>query len=755
MILRAVLLVVFLLPGLPALAQAVAIRSGEHADFSRLVFEVPAGVSWSLGRGAEGYLLEFDDPDLDFTFAGVFDLIPRTRLTAIALDAPGRLSLGVAEDVHAEAFTLRPGLVVLDLRNGPAPADSPFEAPLQAQAPQQAEPRRTAQPPVPKVRLPMDAGRMRPAPVIGRFLPPTPPSATVAAPADPRVAAARSELAKQIGRAAAQGLLEPADIRRAREDDDPPPDPAPPETAEDDPGPEPALPGLADRPNMHVETSIDRGFGPQASGRTQSALGDPCFPDSYFDLSGWLGEDPPAALIAAGRSALLNMRDAPDPAGAQALVRSYLALGFGAEARAVIDTVALDSAPAPVWREMGAILDEGRAENPDLFDGQLSCPSRAALWATLARPDIPSTTEVDEAAVIRSFSELPLHLRRHLGPTLAERFLAAGDTAAATRVRNAVARAGEMTQSGDLTLVEARLDLSHGQIETAEARIDEVLAEGGLSSPQALVLRLETELDAGQAPAADALALAEALAFERRGTALGTQLLALSIRGHGANGNFQTAFGMLMHNGLESDGVLVSDLVRALARDGRDADLLREAFSGVLTRPDIAIADNARLAVADRLLTLGFPARAAEIVSDIPPRGTPQERQVRARLALAIGQPGQAMQYLSGLDSPQADILRAEAARALGDLATAARYYGAAGDTERQAALAWRDRNWQTVRTAGPDDQRGYADLREETPAGAFDPAAAPSLSGARSLLDGSSAMRARLADLLAPPANR
>ncbi|MGC9418056.1 MAG: hypothetical protein ACP5EN_03705, partial [Rhodovulum sp.] len=628
MIHRAILLVLALLSGLPALAQTVAIRSGEHPDFSRLVFEVPADVSWSLGRGGDGYLLEFDDPALDFSFANVFDLIPRTRLTEIGLAAPGRVSLGVADDVHAEAVTLRPGLVVLDLRDGPAPEGSPFEAPFQggasppveaaqpvegvepAETAEPAQTRRASRPPVPRVRLPIDAGRLRPDPVIGRFLPPTlPPEA---APPDARVAAARSELAKQIGRAAAQGLLEPADIRS-----DPEADPAPeegaPETAE------PALPGLGDRPNMHVETSIDRGFGPEASGRTQSALGDPCFPDRYFDLAGWLGEEPPTALIAAGRSALLNMRDAPDPEGAQFLVRSYLALGFGAEARAVIDTIALESHPAPVWREMGAILDEGRAERPELFDGQLSCPSRAALWATLARPDIPSTTEVNEAAVIRSFSEMPLHLRRHLGPTLAERFLAAGDAAAATRVRNAVARAGDKTRSGDLTLVEARLDLSRGQTESAEARIEDVLAEGGLSSAEALVLQLRTELDAGRAPSADALALAEALAFERRGTASGKQLLALAIRGHAANRNFQTAFGMLVHNGFDGDGVLVSDLVRALARDGSDADLLREAFSGVMARPDIDIADNARLAVADRLLTLGFAARAEEILADIPP----------------------------------------------------------------------------------------------------------------------------------------
>lgn len=746
MILRAILLLMFLASGGAALAQTVTVRSGEHAGFSRLVFEGPADVAWALGRGPEGYLLDFDGPGLEIGFDRVFDLIPRTRLTGIGLDGSGRVALAVADGVHAEAFTLRPGIVVLDLRDGPPPDGSPFEAPLVADVPSPAEaPERALPPPTPTVRLPLDLGRRAPLPVIGRFIPPDPPASLD--PPDPRVAEARSELMKQIGRAAAQGLLEPADL--PRDPESPVADHA---AIAVDPPPDPALPGLGERPNMHVETSVDRGLGPQASGDTRSALGDPCYPDEYFDLASWFGAGQPAALIAERRSALLNMRDAPDPAGAENLVRAYLALGFGAEARAVIDTVALDTRPAPVWRELGAILDEGHAATPDLFAGQLSCPSRAALWATLAQPELPPRAEIDEAAVIRSFSELPLHLRRHLGPILADRFLAAEDTAAAARVRNAVARVGELTRSGDLSVVEARIDLSHGETDRAEARIKEVLSDGGLASPDALVLQLETTIAAGEVPDADALALAEALAFERRGTPVGTRLLKLAIRGHAARKTFETAFGMLVDHDLDGDAGLLSDLVIALARGGSDADVLREVYSGVLAGPSPGLSYAARLALADRLLTLGFAERAADVIAPVPALGSPEERLVRARLALASRQPGQAIQYLAGLETPVADGLRAEAARALGDLSAAARFYAEAGETGKQAALAWQIRDWSTVREAGPDTRSGYATLRDETPAAAFDPGTAPSLAGARSLLEGSSAMRDRLKEILAAP---
>ncbi|HDR28291.1 hypothetical protein [Rhodovulum sp.] len=744
MIHRGLLAILLALLWAPSLAQTVAIRSGEHADFSRLVFEIPADETWTLGRGADGYLLRFGNAGLDFAFGNVFNLIPRTRLTAIGRAEPGVVALAVSDNVHAEAFLLRPGILVLDLRNGPAPANSPFEAPLDAPP---------APPPVvlprPQVRLPLDIGRMTPSPVVGRFLPTDP--RPVAAPPDPKVESARSELMKQIGRAASQGLLEPADIT---------PDRPPPPAQDRAPAPDAAdagalLAGLEARPNIHVETSIDRGYGPQASGQGRSALGDPCYPDAYFDLAAWGEDRNPAALIAEGRGALLDIRDATDPAGAEQLVCAYLALGFGAEARAVIDTVRLDTPPAAVWRELAAIIDEGVAETPSVFDGQLSCPTRAALWASLAWPRIPSNSEVDEAAVIRGFSELPLHLRRHLGPILAERFLDSGATESATRIRNAVARAGDKTRTGELTIVEARIDITRGETEAAEARIDDILSEGGPASPEAVALRIENQLKSGLVPDPDTLRLAEALAYERRDTPLGGRLVQLAIRGHAAQGNFGTAFGMLRHHGLDSVEELSSDLVRALARDGSDADMLREAFAGVLTTPDAALTPRARLAAADRLLDLGFAPRAGEVVADLPPLGIDEERLVRARLALAAGRPGEAAQYLSGLDTPEADLLRAEAARARGDLAEAAHYYGAAGDTARQAALAWRERDWSTVETAGPDGQSGYAAIRQTTPAAAFDPAQAPSLAGARDLLEGSAVMRDRLKDLLAGTGTR
>jgi len=769
--LGALLAILWLALAGPAAAQTVSVRSGEHPGFSRIVFETQEAEGWALGRGPDGYLLRFDDPALEFDLSRVFAMIPRQRLTDIRLEAPGLLTLDIAGAVHAAPFVLRPGVLVVDIKDGPAPSGSPFETPLSpgmAAATEGAADAETPPPdvasdgtppadrqddslPAPPVRLPIGLGRLSPDPVVGPFLPKEAPAQE-----DPRVIEARTALMQEIARAAAQGLLEPAEtLPQATESADTAP------ATDPSAGEEPseagdALAALGQRRNIRIETSIDQGLDLPGAEQDLSAEGDPCLPDSAFDLDAWLDGRPPAELIAERRSDLLNMRDTVDPQGALALAQSYLSLGFGAEAGQVLDLLDTSEGLVPVWRAMGGIVDSGRSAHPEIFDGQLSCPSRAALWAALSRPNLPDVARIDRAAVVRSFSELPPHVRSHLGPMLAERFLARGDEVTARRIRNTVARAGAATRTGDLTLVEARLELAQGDTDLAGERISEILSEGGPASPEALALRIETELDSGHAPEADDVGLAEALAFERRGTPLGARLMALSIRGHAARGEFQTAFIQLVHNGLQGQRAIASELLAALAQNGSDADVVRESFAGILTDPGLDATAEARLDMAARLTALGFADRGEQILVDLQPRGTEQERLVRAEIAMTRGQPQQALQYLAGLDGEAADLIRAHAAEAAGDLATAERYFGALGETGRQGALAWKSRDWAAINASGTPEQSAYARARAAEPdPAAADPGAAPSLAGARAALEQSAAMREKLNGLLAlPPAS-
>ncbi|PTW47654.1 hypothetical protein [Rhodovulum kholense] len=801
---RHVVLALALLAGPPAFAQQVEIRSGEHPDYSRLVFETDAPQAWALGRGPDGYLLKFDNPGLRFDLSGVFDRMPRQRLADAALVAPGLVSLRVGADAHVEAFELRPGVLVLDFRTGPAPDGSPFETallppvsepasppslapepPQSAALPEPAAPPDTetqdddpataatpAPPPAERtdsaaLRLPIDlelrsplsssTGIKPPAAMVEKLLEPEIPPAET----DPRVAMMQSELMKQIGRATAQGLLEPAvdipSVEESHASNEPHGDATTPDQGAAEHGqaetPETEHHAPSDWRNMRVETSMDLGLDFPSGEDPIAADGTRCLSDSKFDLNGWGGDRTPGEVLAEKRAALLDMRDATDPAGAVGLAQAYIAFGFGAEARAVLNVAGTDAPDVPLLRELAAIVDNGQADNPELFDGQMSCPTRAALWAALARPVLGDLSDLDRTALLESFSELPIHIRRHLGPTLAERFLAAGDQATALQIRNAVARTGERGRTEDLTIVEAQIELARGADDKADRKIEEVVSSGGQGTADALALQIETGLGRGQVPSVDSLKLAESLAFERRGTASGTRLLTLAIRGYGARGDFETAFAMLAHHGLEAQTELASELLEELTQRGSDEAFMREVYAGAMTLPDLSADSEARLSVADRLTKTGFPDRASTILQPVTPRGTTRERLVRARLALAQARAGEAQQYLAGIETAEADELRAQIAQRQGNLQSAADFLGAAGDSEAQSAMAWRARDWTGVETFGGPEERAFVQTRrEQEPAPISDE---PSLAVARDALGASETMRDRLKALLDRPAAR
>src|SRR5690606_1700870 len=128
---------------------------------------------------------------------------------------------------------------------------------------------------------------------------------------------------------------------------------------------------------------------------------------------------------------------------------------------------------------MARIVDE-EAVTDSPFDGQESCDTAAALWATLARRDQPLPPRTNGPAAARSFSALPPHLRRHLGPALVDIFLAAGDEPTARIVRDAILRLPD-EGSPDVALMEARYHLAGGQGKEAGAIAAGVMADGGPS----------------------------------------------------------------------------------------------------------------------------------------------------------------------------------------------------------------------------------------------------------------------------------
>ena len=708
----------FLLLWLAASVQAEPARlmSGEHADFTRLVVELPAPSRWVLGRTQIGYAFAAPGSALSgYDLTRVWDRIPRTRLLALRTEPENdALFLTLACACHVIAFEYRPGMVVLDIRDGPAPSNSEFEAPFQLEDPEPAGENATLS--------------LRRNDVEGYSwidLPPDGASPAFAGPPmtlPPHVASLdilRDALLLQISRGAAAGIVE----MQLPED----PDIHQPVAADSFPWSQIRIgepPGLA----VAIPEADDEGLPPAAA----------CIPDDRLAVPAWGSDAPALAQLAAARSGLFGEFDRIESAAVQAAVRVHIFLGFGAEAAQFAALLeGPDIAEEVAIYESLARLVDGEADPGSTFRDMLGCNGRAAFWAALAAEGLPLQGQMDRDAVLRSFQELPPHLQRSLGPPLARKFLDGGHVEAARIIRDGLARASGSTKA-EVALLDAKAALDAGDPELARAEAARALEEGQWQ-PDALIALVKAHArDSHPLPPDIAAAL---LAFSRDapGDADKTQILEAAVVALALSGQIDQGFSLAAQHGLS-----VTDLWDITTLRASDDTFLRHAIlSAGGAVPEVH--PETALSTAERLLELGFAQSAfawlGPVVVDSPAR----QRRLAARAALETGAAKSALEHLADLSDPADHELRARAFVQLGQLEEARAAFLAAGLAEEADRVSIWQGDWDTP-SERPDGawRDASARLVPEPP----DPAAGP-LARGLALIDDSAAARAAIEALL------
>lgn len=824
--LRAALALLLLWPGFwpnAGVAETIGVRSGEHADFSRLLLQFKAPQEWSFGRVDGGFEFRAAREEVTFGLDRVFDLIPRRRVQDVRDLGDGRLFIAVDCDCHVDAFALARGQVVLDFKSGPPPSTpSPFEARLKAPdggspegsaglaslrrpdpaslraglplfiaAGAVAEPSATtddasddAAQTVPPVSLPAPPAGESSAAIAtpdhgpdhgseqgvdqtanqtaNRIADPAAGTDPVASARTGRVAETESALLGQLARAASQGLLE-ADLAdfEARVDDarSPAVTPDPPPKVER----RAPLPPVTERGHIAIETSIDRAFAdfPRAGRTTQD--GTICVKDDLVAVETWGAPLDEGTSLGEFRSRIVGEFDISDGQGITDLTRHYVYITFGAEAKALIQHYPDDVVRGDLLYAMADIVDHGVA--PDAAEAladQMSCDGAIALWAALAQSELPRGEALNRAAVVRSFSALPPHLRGHVGPGLAEKLLASGDKDTAMTIRAAIARAVE-TETPSVEMLDAQFEAEAGEVQMAQARLDDVIDDASDVLPQALLDRAELALSRGEALPDKLVALLNSVAFEQGGTPLEGPLRDAEIRALTLTPDFDAAFTQL-----ESDSALASlpkdrrevlreTIFESLAQAGSDESFL------VLTMAKIDAAASlsapSRRLIAERFLELGFARPARRVLGGEGQMPERDDRFLYARAALLEDRPDIAIGYLAGLESDAAQALRAQALFQARDHEGAARTYAQIGDAPAELRAAWLGGLWPTVADLDQTAQGAAARLmaglppavqdgEEASTDAAQEPADTPIAQG-RALLEASRAARDTVKALL------
>jgi len=761
----------------PLRSETIRLLSGEHQSFTRLVLVLDRPSGWQLGRTADGYGLKLARNGIRVDLTRAFELIPRMRVTSLSYDAgTRRLDIASTCDCHVQGFQIGDRTIVVDVTDGAAPAGHPFD---QALAPPVLPPAPPSAP-RPAIRLtdgafpPLLAEDMRrrydlritvpslEAPVrisgAGEAARPDAPSPTEteafrAAEQRRRVARIEAELLRQLARAGSQGMVRPNPEFRAANST-----PNAPEAA--------APTGRQPATNVDAITGVDRA-APEAPEPAEDAR-EACLEPDLFAFLAHEAQKEPHQLIADARLALLREFDRPDTGAASDLTRAYLYLGFGAEARQVIDAYLASDPQAGLYTALAAALDD----TPDLagpgLTGQVGCPGPVSFWAMLAGPVPAVLDEATRRATTAAASDLPLHLRRWVVPRLAQRLLAHGHDELAAALRDSLDRVeGEhgtgylmlqaaLAERGDIAAGGAGTPSNHSRA-AAETILEQVAESNDAEAPEALVDIIRLREARGQVPPPERFDLAEALIFEHRGTAVARALRIAIAPAYARDGAFDEAFDHLdaaatqapdQAAGTDEGDLLArarSAVALRLAENASDEIFLRTMFDPARAGRGAAVSPDATFALAARLLALGFPEQALAQSETLPPESG--FRLMRVRALLALGRDERALAALAGLQGAESDALRGEILARLGEHDRAHVLSRVAGDEAAARRAAWASGDPEAIRSSGSESE---ADFTEATrPENAPSAPPEPSLIGARDLLEGIRARRSAVQTLL------
>jgi hypothetical protein len=711
------MILLILLPNL-ASANPVQVQSGEHDGFTRLVLDYGQTVGWQLGRSPDGYELQVLSPTA-YDFTQAFNLIGKGRLAAIWADpASGNLRIGIACACHAIPFEFRPGIVVIDLRDGPPPKGSSFELALNGDPSPELPKRNLPRPrPRPALATPYDwlkravADPARPAH--------HQPYPHLLGEIDPTLQPLREALLHQLSRGVAQGVVDIAIPQ-----------------ASPNPGNGSGNPSVqihvGDLPGMTADIAD--------SDKSLAANGNTCPTASNLDVSGWGDDHPISQQIALSRQGLVQEFDKPDPEALARAVKFHLFMGFGAEARQLLQAFPVDQKDAPFWRSLSFLMDD-EPDSAPAFAGLEACDTPAAMWALLGNPAPVAGGALNNDAALLAFSALPVHLRQLLGPRMAERFLAREDAESARAVRDAILRAPG-TAGAATDLLQAEMDMKSGDPKAAEAKLVNILADSGPHATEALITYVEARVAQSLPIPPDIAPALEAMLMEHANAKDAPKIRRALALAQAASGDFRAAF-----DAAPALGKTEAEIWHILAVVGEDRAILDYAILAEnRMHPDIA--PETSEALARRLLKLGFAKDAALWLDKV----ADPDAVLAAEISLAQGDAQSALTWLVASTEQEADPLRAQALQALGDNIAAAKTYSDSGAEAKAVAALIRAGDWAHLAETGPAPWKAAA--ATVLPVWHPPPASDGPLARGHSLVDSSAKTRLAVASLLQNLAN-
>ncbi|GAA6180565.1 hypothetical protein NBRC116594_20030 [Shimia sp. NS0008-38b] len=752
-------------------AQDVLFRSGEHEDFTRLVATLPTpDTEWTITKsGHNTYQIHIDGDNLNMRTNRIFDRIPRTRLSSVETHSEnGTVELTLSCACRVVSIPYNERYVIFDIREG-QPIE-PEEVPQIPLSFGEAVPSNSAErifrfsaleATKPVTLAPMPKAEVSLKPDFSGLL-----ALENFVTRNVQVTTLRQDLIKQVDRAATQDLLEAQTA-----------------LSETRPAKEPSLelasveqfktPGEPVLKRDHVPPQAAKGLEGQdlnivaynvidEVGRDIAAILNGqiprggCLPNSAVNIADWSGTESFSKELARLRRKLVGEFDRTNDAALVELAKLYIHYTFGAEARQVLELLP-DTGANQILMTMAHLVDGDTLDDAEnAFAHQGHCSGHVSLWAALS----DQTLTGDSAALgaMDALATLPRHLREHLGPKLSNKFVEQGNTESATLVLNAIERSSPKLDAS-YEFAQATLDAELGNTEEAEQTLSEIASQNSDMATVAVVELISSHLKQDLPPSADTISLVGALAVEHKAGAMGPSLRRAHALARMLTGEFEPAFNVVKdiekHDGVEASAEVRDLVAQAMIENATDFDVLKSTLDQNLAEPGKIKPDTA-LILAHKLFDLGFVGETRRLLQAAQnAHENDKKRILKARVALADSLPRRAEAELMGLDTPEADRLRAEARSKAGDHEVAAQILTNLGDLANAETESWLGGNLQALATSETEVYRQASELFRNdgtsTPSGEETEARVTQgmLESNRSLLEESSESRGILGNLL------
>ncbi len=566
------LLLILLVAASSSLSAPVEVRTGEHGNFTRVVLYIGSDTQWSLDQTDDGYRIATTAQD-GFAIDSFFELIPRTRISGVEQNLEsGELLLTLNCDCIADAFRYRPGVLVIDVKDGITPKWVLVDTNDIRENP-------------PSILPVLFTDRDREDGTAS----PKAPTAIVAKQSEDDLmgplAFLSNAVAGGLGRAMAQGLLA-RNLRAARHVD-----------------PAKNAPVAVEAFGVNIATSIDQPSIRIDDDRISNGMLATCAPNEYFAVSSWGDSRPFNEQISELRSAVTNEADQPDKQALLDLAKLYVHFGYGVEARQILDRKDLDTLEYDILSTVARISD-GETVNSPTLQMQSHCGPQAAFWAFVGLADVYESDAANPRELMNTYLSLPPWLQKTVQIELGERLRQIGEGDIARQVFSIHASDARLPNLG----VSNNSDLTRALAEVTNSDPD-AKALARIDIGDALDL-MRDKLAENEALTDDESVLINSIKFQSRDDKRHPELLALHIRlliSRGAIDKAQKALADHSPDLYEDDrDALKSEMASAVINGPDDAYFLNFVFQIGVNEYGADLTD----LIAVRLCNLGFGSRS-------------------------------------------------------------------------------------------------------------------------------------------------